>query len=202
MGKSNSTRERLVDSARELFWARGYEATSVADILERAEVHSGSLYHFFGGKEDLLLAVVDRYREFLWPNVFSSAIEDTEDPIERVFGVLAQYREALASNGCTRGCPIGNLALEVSDSHPAARAKLAENFEDWRLWVRRCFEEAGDRLPPDTDLDALATLVLTTMEGGVMLARVHKDLSLYDQSVAQLRAYIDRLQGAVSQTSA
>ena len=97
MSKRNSTRQRLVDSARELFWARGYEATSVADILERAEVNSGSLYHFFGGKEDLLLAVVDRYREFLWPNVFSSAIEDTEDPIERVFGVLAQYREALAS---------------------------------------------------------------------------------------------------------
>ena len=205
MGKNNtnnSTRERLVDSARELFWAKGYEATSVADILDKAEVNSGSLYHFFGGKEDLLLAVVDRYREFLWPNVFSAAYEDMEDPIERIFGVLAQYREALASNGCTRGCPIGNLALEVSDSHPAARAKLAENFEDWRLWVRRCLEEAGGRIPLDTNLDALATLVLTTMEGGVMQARVHKDLSLFDQSIAQLRDYFERLLGVATPTSA
>ena len=191
----NSTRERLVDSARELFWARGYEATSVADILERADVNSGSLYHFFSGKEDLLLAVGDRYREFLWLNVFSAANEDTTDPIERVFGVLAQYRDALESNGCTLGCPIGNLALEVSDSHPAARAKLAENFEGWRLWVRGCLEESRDRLPADTDLDALATLVLTTMEGGVMQARVQKDLGLFDQSVAQLRDYFERLLG-------
>lgn len=192
-GNEKSTRDRLVDAARELFWARGYEATSVSDILERAGVNSGSLYHFFDGKQDLLLAVVDRYREFIWPNVFSAAFEDIEDPIERIFDVLAQYREALASNGCTRGCPIGNLALEVSDTQPAARVKLAETFEEWRQWVAACLKEAGGRLPPGTDRDALATLVLTTMEGGVMQARVHRDIRLYDQSVAQLRAYLSWL---------
>ena len=61
------TRDRLIEAARELFYVQGYEATSVAEILERAGVHSGSLYHLFESKRHLLLAVLDQYRELLQP---------------------------------------------------------------------------------------------------------------------------------------
>ena len=61
------TRDRLIDAARKLFWAQGYEVTSVAEILKKAEVNSGSLYYHFKSKEDLLLAVLDRYKELRLP---------------------------------------------------------------------------------------------------------------------------------------
>jgi TetR/AcrR family transcriptional regulator, transcriptional repressor for nem operon len=191
----SDTRERLIQAARDLFYLQGYEATSVAEILEKADVRSGSLYYHFASKDDLLLAVLETYKDMLWPMVIEPVFSKTEDPIERIFGVLDGYRRGLLYTHCTGGCPIGNLALELADHNPAAREKISANFEDWRVAIRKCFEDAGDRLPATIDRDALATFVLTVMEGAVMQARAHGSIAPFDASVAMLRDYCDRLMG-------
>jgi len=182
----------------ELFYVRGYEGTSVADILDKSEVNSGSLYYFFSGKEELLLAVLERYKGMLWPMVIEPAFAREKDPIERIFAILEGYRQGLLYTVFTGGCPIGNLALEVGDHHPQAREKVAENFSGWCRWIERCLEEAGDRLPAGLDREKLAQFVLTVMEGAVMQARAHGSIAPFDASVAQLRAYLDLLQSQAS----
>lgn len=191
--KKADTRERILEAARELFYLQGFEATSVAEILEKAEVNSGSLYYFFRGKEDLLLAGLETYKEMLWPMVIEPVFRRLEDPIERIFGILDGYRQGLLYTLCTGGCPIGNLAIEVGDHHPEARQKIAENFAGWCSWIRRCLDDAGDRLPANLDGEALAQFVLTVMEGAVMQARAHGSIAPFDASVAQLRAYFNLL---------
>jgi hypothetical protein len=74
------------------------------------------------------------------------------------------------------------------------RALLSANFEGWITAIEACFNEAGDRFPPDVDRRALAIFALTTMEGGVMLSRTDRSLSAFDQSVRMFRDYVDRLQ--------
>lgn len=187
------TRERLIEAARELFLKQGYAATGVAQILKQAQAKSGSLYYFFPTKEDLLLAVLEWYKANLWPQVIQPVFDRISDPIERVFGVLDGYRQMLMFTECSQGCPIGNLALELSDSHPAARQLIAENFTGWRDAIRRCFDEAAGRLPEGTDTEQAALFVLTTMEGAVMLAKAYRSLDPYASAVTQLRDYFDRL---------
>ena len=187
------TRGKLVEAARRLFWERGYEATSLQDVIGRARVKSGSLYYFFRTKEDLLLAVLDHYVDLLWPAVVEPAFARTTNPIERIFAILNGYREGLIYTGFTHGCPIGNLALEVSDESPRAREKIAQNFEGWRKWIRKCLDEAADRLPRGTDGERMAMFVLSVMEGAVMQARAHHSLEPFDASVAELRQYFNRL---------
>ena len=182
----------------ELFYLQGYEASSVADILDKAEVNSGSLYYYFYGKEELLLAVLERYKEMLWPMVIEPAFAREKDPIERIFAILEGYRQGLLYTVFTGGCPIGNLALEVGDHHPQAREKVAENFSGWCQWIQRCLEEAGDRLPASLDREMLAQFVLTVMEGAVMQARAHGSIAPFDASVSQLRTYFDLLQPQAS----
>ena len=191
--EGSDTRERLVEAARALFAERGYEATSIKGILQRASVNSGSLYYFFPKKEDLVLAVLEKYTELLWPMVLDPVFERVSDPIERVFGVLEGYRRMLVQTGCRQGCPIGNLALEMSDRHEGVRVLVAENLEGWRQGIRRCFEEGAGRLPAALDRAALATFVLAVMEGAVMQARAHRGLGQFDASVAMLRDYFGRL---------
>ena len=191
-----STRGRLIEAARELFWLQGYEATSVAEILEKAQVNSGSLYHYFRSKEDLLLAVLETYKEMLYPMVIEPAFQRAADPIERIFAVLEGYRQGLLYTVFTGGCPIGNLALEVGDHLPPARQKIAENFQGWCGWVQKCLEEASERLPAEVNREQLAQFVLTVMEGGVMQARAHGSIAPFDASVAQLRDYFNRLLAA------
>ncbi len=189
-----STREALIQAARELFWKKGYRATSVAEILEQAGAHSGSLYHYFPTKQDLLVAVLDWYLENLDAEVVEPARRRTDDPLEAVFAVLEGYRQALLATDLTFGCPIGNLALEFSEPDPPVRERLAENFTAWARAVEACLEEAGDRLPDDLDREALSRFVLTTMEGGVMQARTHRSIEPFDASVGQLRRYLTYLE--------
>lgn len=187
------TRDRLIESARLLFLEKGYTATGVAEILKRAELNAGSLYHFFPTKEDLLLAVLARYQEMLGPRVLDPVFKRIADPIERVFGILNGYRRLLLETQLEQGCPIGNLALELSTSTPAARRLIAANFVGWRKAVADCLRQAAGRLPSNLDHDQLALLVLTVMEGAVMLARAERSIEPFDLAVTQLRDYFDRL---------
>lgn len=175
----------------ELFWLKGYGSTSIADILSRSQVNSGSLYHYFPGKQDVLVAVLEAYRDGIGPMLLEPSWAGVDDPIERVFALLATYRRLIVETDCTYGCPIGSLALELHEADPAVRERIAENFRAWTAAVRSCLEQAGDRLPPDTDLQALAEFVLTAMEGAVMQARTHRDVAFYDRAVAQLRRHFE-----------
>ena len=181
------TRTRIVQSAMELFWEKGYGSTSIADILGRAEVNSGSLYHFFPGKQDLLVAVLESYRDGIGGMLLDPAWEGVDDPLERVFALLAKYRELIVMTDCLYGCPIGSLALELHEPDPVVRERLVENFNAWTEAIGACLEQAGERLPHGTNPQTLAEFVLTVMEGGVMQSRTHRDVAYFDRAVAQLR---------------
>jgi AcrR family transcriptional regulator len=190
---AEATRTRIVRAAMELFWEKGYQSTSVADLLRRADAHSGSLYHFFPGKQDVLLAVLDAYSAGIDEMLLAPAWKDVPDPIDRVFALLARYRELIVQTACTYGCPIGSLALELHEPDPPVRERLAANFTAWTEAIAGCLRDAGRRLPRNVDPDTLAVFVLTTMEGGVMLARTYRDPAPFDAAVAELRAHFDRL---------
>ncbi len=190
------TSERIVTAATQLFADHGYGATSVADLLRVADANSGSLYHAFPAKQDVLIAVLKRHFEGIFPNVLEPAWSGVEDPIARVFALLGHYRALLAASDCSYSSPVGSLALELHDPDPAVRAWLAANFTAWVAAVEGCLHAAGDRLSADIDRAALAQLVLTVMEGGVMQARTHRSLTGFDAGVAMLRDYFIRLQEA------
>ncbi len=191
--RSNDTRERLIQAAMELFTLQGYGNTGLAQIARKAGVLPGSLYYFFPSKQDLLHATLERRTELLWSDVLQPIWEGVADPIERVFALLTGYRRMLESTEFRHGCPIGNLVIEVGETHPGARALLARNFDGWLDAVQACFDEAGARLPAHTDARRLAVYVLVTMEGAVMLARTYRNFEAYDATVVELRDHVERL---------
>jgi len=190
------TRDRLVNSARYLFWERGYAGTSMADLLAHAEVNSGSFYHFFESKEALLREVLEGYLFALRPMIVDPAYAQTDDPVERIFAILAGYRERILITDSKYGCPLGRLALEIDPENRPAHALIAKNFQGWISAVRECVEELRPRLPRGTDLDALATYVLAIMEGGVMLSRSYGSVEPFDRTVTQLRQHFQLLLAA------
>lgn len=186
----------------ELFALQGYANTGLAQVARHAGLLPGSLYHFFPTKEDLLAATLDARLRLLQPEVLDPIWSRIDDPIERVFGLLDGYRQMLAMTGFAHGCPIGNLAIELTETHPRIRPALAANFDNWIDAVERCFRDARHRLPDEPDPRQLATFVLITMEGAVMLARTHRDFRAYDAAVATLRDYLERLIAAATRGDA
>jgi TetR/AcrR family transcriptional repressor of nem operon len=192
----DDTRDRILLTAMKLFAEKGYLSTSVADILKEADAHSGSLYHFFPTKQDVLVAVLGLYRDGIGPMLLEPAWKGVRNPISRIFALLAAYRRMLVQTGCLYGCPIGSLALELHEPDPQVREMLAANFAGWVSHVEACLEAARERLPVKTDTHALATFVLTVMEGGVMQSRTHRTLEAFDAGVALLKDYFTRLEKA------
>ena len=193
----DTTKQRLVVAAMQLFAEKGYQSTSVADILKAADANAGSLYHAYPTKQDLLVAVLGAYRDGIEPMLLQPAWAGIADPIERVFALLAAYRGMLEASDCLYGCPIGSLALELHEPDPPVREGLAVNFDGWVGHVQACFEAAGERLA-GADPHRLAVLTLTIMEGGVMQSRTHRTLEAFDIGVEQLRDYLNRLERAAS----
>ena len=196
MSKPSATRERLVESARHLFWERGYAGTSMADLLAHSGVNSGSFYHFFESKEALLREVLETYLSALRPMVIDPAFRTTDDAVERIFAILAGYRERILQTGCQYGCPLGRLALEIDPENGPAHKLIADNFNGWIGAVRECVDQIQDRLPQGTDREALATYVLAVMEGGVMISRSARSVEPFDRAVSQLREHFRLLMAA------
>ena len=193
-----ATRQKIVMTALELFYVKGYNSTSISDILSRSQVHSGSLYHFFPGKQDLLVAVLEFYRDGIRENLLDIAWVGVDDPLEKIFALLNGYRTGLLMSDYAHGCPIGNLALELSEPDPRIRDLLQVNFTNWIGAVEDCLDEAADRLPPKTDRHALAEFILTTMEGAIMQARTARDIAVFDRNIGVLREHILMLESEAS----
>jgi AcrR family transcriptional regulator len=187
------TRSRIIEAARDLFWEKGYNSTSVADILSRSQVNSGSLYHFFPSKQDVLVGVLLAYRDTIDEVLLAPAWDGVDDPIEKIFALLAHYRWRLIETECLYGCPIGSLALELHEPDPVVRELMAANFANWTGAVEARLEEAGARLPDTLDRRALAEFIMTAMEGGVMQARTYRDVGYFDRNVAMVRDHLAML---------
>lgn len=190
---TQATKQRILETAARLFHEQGFGATGISAILQEAGVNPGSLYHFFPGKEALLVGVLEWYEQAFKARVVEPIEREEPRPLARVERLLRWYRAQLGENGCRLGCPVGNLALEVTDASPRIRQRLQRNFDEWARVVERWLVDAGPALPADCDRAALARYILSVMEGGVMQARVAGSLEPYDASVRQLTEHLDAL---------
>ncbi len=197
--RKTTTRERLITTAAELFWRQGYAQTGVNEIIQQARATSGSFYHFFPTKEDLLLAVVDHVAEVFETEVFETASDEAADAVEQLFAILENYRRRLLESGFTFASPMGSLAAEVSENHPPVRARLAEIQTAWTGRIDRLLTESGEQLPSGVDRGALAGFVISVVEGAVLQARVARSLDPFDASLGELRNYLGLLDRPVRQ---
>jgi TetR/AcrR family transcriptional repressor of nem operon len=155
-------RERLVTSAQELLWERGYTATSPRAIQDRAGAGQGSMYHHFGGKADLARAALERTAEVERARA-EELLGGPGSALERLVAYLRRERDVL------RGCPVGRHAADpdvIADA--GLRAPLDETF----TWVRaRLASLAGDAFGDRVDAATLAATIVATVQGGYVLAR-------------------------------
>jgi hypothetical protein len=147
------------------------------------------------------VGVLELYRDGIDEMLLAPNWEGVDDPIDRIFALLAGYRTHLIVTDCTYGCPIGSLALEIHEPDPVVRDLMAANFSNWSTAIAGCFDAAADRLPKDADRNALGEFVLTVMEGAVMQARTYRDIGYFDRNIAVLRDYITTLMATAKDDS-
>lgn len=179
MGRQSDARRRLLSTAMELMCARGYTAVGVQEICVHAGVNKGSFYHFFPSKQALVLAVIDAYGEHiqtLWAEALR-APGAFDVRLRQVFeATYDAHRTLFSTHGQLHGCPLGNLALELSCQDETIRQRLQDVFILWVQTIEQGLQEAvslGD-LPP-TDTKTVAQIIVAYFEGVILLAKTQND---------------------------
>jgi TetR/AcrR family transcriptional repressor of nem operon len=165
--------ETALERAMELFWSKGYEATSLDDLCEVTGLSRSSLYATFGNKRSLLLQSVDRYVEQRDPRM--AALLAQPLPIRDAFAALAgQFIDQIVSGPGRRGCFLGNCAAELPRGDRAALARVRRALESTVATFRDALARAKARgeLRADVDVDALARFLTAGFQGLRLVGKV------------------------------
>ena len=144
--KGAATRDQILDAASRLIYLRGYHCTSLDDVLRESGVGKGNFYYYFRSKEELGFAIIDRLVHGFAERTLEPAFADAHaDPVAQIHDFLDRLLENQRQRKCVGGCPMGNLASELSDVHEGFRQRLAGIFLRWRARLT----DALDRGPGD-----------------------------------------------------
>lgn len=180
------SRERIVDRAAELVAERGVQATRVDEVLGAAGASKSQLYHYFADRDELVEAAVGRRCDQVLTELTKMFADVARlGDLERTLGGFVAVYEQSPS-----GCPIGTLASEVADRNEGARVRVADAFDAWERLFADAFERmrAAGELRADASPQALATALLTSIEGGLLLSQTRRD-------AASLRTAVDAALG-------
>jgi TetR/AcrR family transcriptional repressor of nem operon len=183
----------VLQHAAALIREKGFRSTSIADVLERAGIQKGSFYYYFPSKEDLGHAVLDRWVADMQHEIVDGlTAADGPPPLERITSCLKLFVTETEAHGCRGGCVFGNLALELADVHEGFRARLAESFRRLSGAFASLIEKAraaGD-VRSDTDARSLGEFLVACVEGGILLAKVHKSCDPLERTLRAAEAYL------------
>lgn len=185
--RDKTTREHIVEAADQLFYRRGFEHTSFADIADVVRISRGNFYYHFKTKDEILHAVID------------ARLADTERMLARweadgagPEGRIGCFIDMLVANRADItqfGCPVGTLCTELAKLHHASQDEANKLFTLYRTWLSRQFRLLGR----DTDADELAMHLLARSQGIATLANAFHDEQFIHHEVHQLHEWLNAL---------
>lgn len=191
--EGRQTRDAIVAAAARLMQIKGYHATSLDDVLKESGVGKGSFYHYFASKEDLGHAILEEAVTSIIARTVDPCFSDPDgEPLVQIRCFLDRVVAAQRAVNCVGGCPLGNLASELSDVHEGFRARLAEVFSAWRARLTRALQAAQRRgdIEGDSRPESIAQFLVASLEGAILMTKVSKDITVMEQCVAELKRYL------------
>lgn len=188
------TRDRIVASSAPLFNQRGFAGASMSQIMVATGLEKGGIYRHFASKDDLALAAFDYAVERSAARI-ARAADAPGTAVDRLLALVAIFERLATDPPVPGGCPLLNTAVESDDAHPTLRARTREAMDRLRAFVRRLVRagvEAGE-LRADVEPEAIATILVATLEGALMLTRLYDDPAHSRRVSAHLSAVVRAL---------
>ncbi len=201
-GRSNSSRERILENAESIVLEKGFHATSIKDILDRSAITKGGFFYHFDGKPGLAVALVERYL-VQDDEVFSGLSEQaealSEDPLHQLLIFLNLLAETFGRLPDTHpGCLVASFTYENQLLNEEVQQLMQQGLESWRQMMIGKLERAGAAYPMagDVSTQTLADMFTAVIEGGILLARNFDENRLISEQVLAYRAFLRMVFGA------
>jgi AcrR family transcriptional regulator len=168
-------RARILDTAAEAFQSHGYHSTSTHDIMRAAGVTGGALHHHFPTKKALALAVIRERVARAVEQTWIEPIRSASTAADGILAVLKEIADGLEDRNVVQGCPLGNLAIELSLAAPDFRDAIQHVFAHWRRTIAQKLKaDQAAGILPKLDADAFATFVVASYSGSIALAKAEQ----------------------------
>ena len=188
-----ATRDQILDAAGRLIHLQGYHCTSLDDVLRESGVGKGNFYYYFKSKEELGYAIIDRLvRGFVDRTLAPAFADGHADPVEQIHSFLDRILDGQRQRNCIGGCPMGNLASELSDVHEGFRKRLADVFREWRVTMAEALHrgQGTGRLGPECNPEGAAYFIVAALEGAILMSKVTKDIQVMERCVVELKQHL------------
>lgn len=191
MSKGDETRQKIIAKAAELFNQRGLEGTSMADLMEATGLEKGGIYRHFPSKE----AVAAEAFDYAWEEAFQERVRDLDSipgSVDRLKHLIANFVERRAT--IPGGCPLLNTAVESDDGNPILRERARQALGKWQNLLTSVINEGIQRreIRSGVDPNRLAMLVISTLEGALMISRLERNRDALLAARSHLDDYLDR----------
>jgi TetR/AcrR family transcriptional repressor of nem operon len=186
MTKGEQTRRRIVEAAAPIFNRRGYEGSSLNELMEATGLKKGGIYRHFSSKEELAAEAFDYTWEAAWKARLLH-VDEKANGIEKLKQLVANfvdYRSPVAG-----GCPILNTAIDADDGNPVLRARVAKALRSWLSRLQIIVEQAHEHgeTRPGVDPKLVATLIVASLEGALMMSRLQRN----DQALRRVQSHLN-----------
>ncbi|OGL20514.1 MAG: hypothetical protein A3F92_01315 [Candidatus Rokubacteria bacterium RIFCSPLOWO2_12_FULL_71_22] len=188
-----NTREAILEAAQRLIHVQGYNSTALDDVLRESGVGKGNFYYHFRSKEDLGHAILDQLVASFIERTLEPCFADPAGcPLAQIRCFLDRVLETQRERHCVGGCPLGNLAAELSDVHEGFRARLASVFAAWRARLTVALQRAqqSGAMGVESRPEAMADFLVASLEGAILLTKLTKDIGVMEQCVGEMKRYL------------
>ena len=190
MKKGERTRERIIRQAAPLFNQRGYEGSSLNEIMAATELEKGGIYRHFSSKQELAAEAFD----YAWAEAVKARRHDLES-VENSVDKLKQYVANFVERRGTvpGGCPLLNTAMDSDDGNSVLRTRARRALQNWQSFLGSIVE-AGikkSEIRREVSKTKLANLIIATLEGAVMIGRLEQNLDALREAQAHLNSYLE-----------
>lgn len=188
----SKTKEHIIEVASRLIHLQGYNHTSLDDVLKESGVGKGNFYYYFKSKEELGYEIIECNLKRFSDHVLDKAFGNNNNVIIQIEDFLDIILELHRQSNCAGGCPMGNMAMEMSDIHEGYRKKFQQVFEGWRMQVAGALQKAKTlgEFGGDLDPTRLAQFIIAAVQGGILLTKVKKEIEILENCFKELKYHI------------
>ena len=187
------TRERLLQTAFQEIHAHGYQGMRVDEVLRQSNLQKGAFYHHFNSKTELAYAVLEEQIAPLLESIWISPLADMEDPVRDLPTLLEDLHQHIPPSMLKYGCPLNNLAQEMSTLDKGFRDRVSTIFDRWSEALAVVFEQAKEQglIREDADSDSIANFLIASLEGCIGVFKVKQSADYWAACRSQITAYLE-----------
>src|SRR5262250_3536594 len=191
MRKGEETRQEIIRKAAPIFNQKGYDGAALSDLMRATGLEKGGIYRHFESKQELARDAFDHAWKIAMDTRFQGTkeIPNAVDCLKQIVRNFRDRRAGLVPGGC----PLLNTAIDSDDGNPQLREKARKALSSWLDRLRKIVEEGQRRgeIRGDVDSSELATLIVSTLEGSLMVSRLQRQDAPRDLACRHLQEYLE-----------